>query len=76
MDGHVLIAACCVALLALAGCASPEQLRAQDEAACSSYGFRPGTDDFAACLQREDLARTYYARPRLSVGASFGFGSW
>ena len=48
-----------VSLLALAGCATPEQLRQRDEAACASYGFQRGTTEFAACLQRESLARRY-----------------
>lgn len=52
-----------LALAGLAGCVTPEELRAQDEAACRSYGFQPGTPDFAACLQRESLARRYYAAP-------------
>lgn len=49
-----------LALLLLAGCVSPEQLRAEDEAACTGYGFRPGTTDFATCLQNESLARQTY----------------
>jgi hypothetical protein len=50
-------------LLPLAGCVTPEQLRQEDEAACLSYGFHQGTPDFAACLQRESLARRYAATP-------------
>ncbi len=46
-----------LALASLAACTSPEELRREDEAACTSYGFKPGTTDFAACLQRESLAR-------------------
>ncbi len=34
-----------------------EELRAADEAQCTDYGFRRGTDAFAACLQRIDLSR-------------------
>jgi len=49
--------------LALAGCVTPEELRAADEAACRSYGFQPSTPDFAACLQRESLARRYETPP-------------
>jgi hypothetical protein len=48
-----------LALASLAGCVSPEELRREDEAACASFGFQPGTNDFAACLQRESLARRY-----------------
>ena len=42
-----------------ASCVSPEELRRQDEATCAGYGFHPGTDAFATCLQRESLARRY-----------------
>ena len=58
-------------LLGLAGCVSPEELRQQDEVACASYGFAPGTPDFAGCVQREDWARRYREVPAFSVG--FGF---
>jgi hypothetical protein len=47
--------------LALAGCVSPEELRREDEATCTGYGFHPGTDAFASCLQKESLARRYWA---------------
>jgi len=46
-------------LTSLAACVSPEQLREQDEATCVGFGFQRGTPDFAACLQRESLARRY-----------------
>ena len=49
--------AACQALLA--GCATEAELRQRDEAACTSYGFQRGTTEFATCLQRERLARTY-----------------
>jgi hypothetical protein len=52
-----------LALASLAGCVSPEELRQRDEAACASFGFQPGTNDFAACLQRESLARRYALNP-------------
>ena len=61
-----------LALVALCSCASPEQLRAQDEAACTGYGFQPGTSLFAECLQRESLARN--AAPAVGLGMGFGFG--
>jgi len=41
----------------------PEELRREDEATCTGYGFHPGTDAFASCLQRESLARRYWAAP-------------
>jgi len=46
-------------ILALASCVSPEELRRDGEATCVGYGFHPGTDAFATCLQRESLARRY-----------------
>ena len=44
---------------ALAGCVSEAELRQQDQAQCTSYGFKPGTDAFAGCLQQENLGRRY-----------------
>ena len=51
-------ALCALALaLALVSCVSPEELRREDEATCTGYGFHTGTDAFAGCLQKESLAR-------------------
>ncbi len=47
------------AVTALAGCVSEAELRQQDQAQCTSYGFKPGTDAFAGCLQQENLGRRY-----------------
>ena len=58
-----------VALTSLGACVSPEEIRAQDMAACASYGFQQGTPDFAACMQRESLARRSY----LYAPAPYGF---
>jgi hypothetical protein len=62
-----------LALVGLCSCASPAELRAQDEAACTGYGFQPGTPQFAECLQRGSLARSGTA-PALGLGMGFGFG--
>jgi hypothetical protein len=40
-------------LLGLTGCAVPTERKAQMEASCRTYGFTPGTDAFAACMQQE-----------------------
>jgi hypothetical protein len=69
-----LALAASVALLGVTACASPEELRRRDEAACASYGFHPGTPDVSACLQREALARQYGQTPAVSFG--FGFGAF
>jgi len=53
-----------LSLIVLAGCVSAAELRARDASVCGNYGFHEGTPEFAACLQRENLARQYfYASP-------------
>jgi len=65
---------CAVALtLSLASCVSPEELRREDEATCAGYGFHAGTDAFASCLQKESLARRYWAEPPPPY---WGWGYW
>ncbi|MEO3384665.1 hypothetical protein [Mesorhizobium sp. CAU 1741] len=46
-------------LSVMAGCTTmtPEERRAADEAVCSDYGFRNGSEAFAECLQRIELDR-------------------
>ncbi len=66
------IAGVLIGVIALAGCATPDELRQRDAAACESYGFQPGTPDFAACLQREELARRNASW--FTFGFSGGFG--
>lgn len=61
----------------LSACASPAELRQADETTCQNYGFRPGTPEFAGCLQQENLARNAYGGgyPSLDLGfGGFGFG--
>jgi hypothetical protein len=59
--------------LALAACVSPEELRREDKATCTGFGFHPATDAFASCLQKESLARRYLAAPE---GPYWGWGYW
>jgi hypothetical protein len=65
-------------LAALAACASPEQIRAEDEATCAGYGFQRGTSEFAGCLQQESLARRYspalYGPPYLGPETPWWYG--
>jgi hypothetical protein len=63
-----------LAALGLAACASPEELHQQDVAACQSYGFAPGSTDFASCMQRQQLAREQSSGFYPSVGLGLGFG--
>lgn len=43
----------------ISGCTTltAEQIRAQDEATCASYGFKTQSNDFANCLLQLDLSR-------------------
>ena len=58
---------CTAALFLVGACTviTPEQIRANDEARCASYGFRRGTDAFAKCLQEIDMARRAEIRATL-----------
>ena len=60
-------------LLGLSACATPEQLAAEDAAACQSYGFTRGTDAFATCMMTLDQQRKG-APPRVGVGLGIGVG--
>ncbi len=44
--------------VSLAGCVSEEELVAQDIVRCKSFGFQPGTRDFANCRMQLYTART------------------
>jgi len=62
-------------LSALAGCMSAAEIRARDDTRCRGYGFRPGTDAFARCLQNIDLDRSADQRALLyGTGPGFGYG--
>jgi hypothetical protein len=37
----------------LVGCLSPQQIRQQQADTCSSYGFKPGTNQFAQCMMMQ-----------------------
>lgn len=56
-SGLAVALSCGLTLLTLAGCAPSQAPRQEDEAACTSHGFQVGTPQFAACLEREKLAR-------------------
>ena len=56
----------------LAACASAEEQRQVDTAACQRYGFAPGTPDFANCMQREQFARSQGSGSSVSIGVGGG----
>lgn len=77
---RILLATAAVALLS--GCMTVAERRHADESRCAGYGFRPGSDAFAKCLQNIDLDRSadsrafmYGARgPGFGVGVGYGYG--
>lgn len=46
-----------LALLALSGCASAEQIAAADNAKCQSFGATPGTPTYVECRMEQDRLR-------------------
>ncbi|AXE31538.1 hypothetical protein DK842_17515 [Chromobacterium phragmitis] len=48
-----LLIAAAIGAPILAACASPEEIRAMDQRACSGYGFKPGTDTYANCMMKQ-----------------------
>jgi hypothetical protein len=46
-----------VAAVTLGGCASAAELAAADDNTCRGYGFIVGTDQYAQCRERQDVAR-------------------
>ena len=47
-------------LASLSGCASMEELHARDEATCARNGLRPESPDFSACVQEQQMLRSYF----------------
>jgi hypothetical protein len=66
----------CLCALVLTSCVSPEELRREDEATCAGYGFHPGTDAFASCLQKESLARRAFTSYPPYWGGDYWGGAW
>ena len=73
-----MIARFAVLVLALAfvGCVSQQEQTQFDTASCQRYGFAPNTPDFAACMQREQLARTHNGGSSVGIGVGVGGGSY
>ncbi|HUC69210.1 MAG TPA: hypothetical protein VMA53_27585 [Stellaceae bacterium] len=66
-SGLAVALSCGLTLLMLAGCAASQAPRPEDEAACTSRGFQVGTPQFAACLEREELAHRCAAGATLAL---------
>jgi len=46
-----------VVAITLGGCASAAELAAADDNTCRGYGYIVGTDQYAQCRERQDVAR-------------------
>jgi hypothetical protein len=46
----------CLVVL-LSGCVSPAEQASMDRAQCTGFGFTPGTDAFAQCMQNTTIHR-------------------
>lgn len=46
--------------LPLVGCDLDKRLAKEDHKTCERYGFKPGTDAFAKCMETEALHRDKY----------------
>jgi len=59
--GNALLASI-AALVAcgMTGCAAPQDPHQANQQQCLGYGFQPSTNDFAQCMQRENIAERYY----------------
>lgn len=69
--GRVLLMLACSALLAGCATTTPAERLANNQDACSSYGFTSGTDAYASCMMQMDLADQeddYRRRQALSEG--------
>lgn len=53
---RAILAALLVAI-ALAGCKSAAEQKADDRKTCEGYGYKPGSDDFARCMMTIDQNR-------------------
>jgi len=78
-----IVAPALLLMLALAGCLSDDERRAQaqaqwvaDQQECANLGFEPGTDPFADCLLRlrEIRAQERGATGGLGLGVGVGIG--
>jgi hypothetical protein len=72
-NSATLLAAITSVLALVASCTSPEEFQRESAARCEAVGIKPGTPDFAYCLQRgagyADFRRSEPGRPP-SPGAS------
>lgn len=44
-----------VPVLVLVGCMTQEEAQNRNSASCVDYGFKPGTTEFAQCMQNEAM---------------------
>lgn len=67
MSRRALLGIC---ILSLSGCATAEQLQAQDDAQCQSYGAAPTTTAYTYCRTQLEQARQAERTARLNLLAA------
>lgn len=50
-------ALCLFSVLGVSACVTPEQQQQQSYQSCVGYGFEPGTDAMAQCMQTAEISR-------------------
>ena len=50
---HLSLLTLSIAILSLAGCVTPEQRLDMAKSQCQSFGFAPGTANYAQCIQKQ-----------------------
>jgi hypothetical protein len=63
------IPALAIPLFLLGGCVSDEQLLAQDRQGCANYGFAPGSNAFAQCMQNASMHRDQMRQQQRAIDA-------
>ena len=61
-------------VLLIAGCAAEQQM-ARDQVNCESYGFRPGTPEYANCKMQLEQSRRHRAATAAAGGPAYCTGS-
>jgi len=70
----IRMATCLVLALALAGCTSSAEraaeIAAKEDAACQSYGFKPGSDAYVNCRTQLAASRQQFAAAKVHAKAA------
>jgi len=57
MGKSKIIIALFSAIILVSGCKTAAERHADDSSKCSSFGFKPGSTEFATCMMQQDTTR-------------------